>query len=612
MDPTKYPNLDESDIISFDIETYDPELIKKGPGVYRNDGCILGVAISDGQFKEYYSFNHKDTDQDNEKNKRYIADVLKNDVPKIGANILYDIDWLQNSERYNLQINGRLNDIQIAEPLLCEYKNSFSLDNLAKDYLGLKKETDILQNWCNENGIKTKNPREYMYKYPFELVRKYAKEDAYLPIKIFEIQLQKLKEEDLYDLYRMETELLPLLIQMRKIGVKLDVDKVNSKIDYLQTELKKSKKELINKYGDFNVKSSSQIAKVLDSYGVEYERNTPTELMIAKGIKIGNPKLDKDSLKTIKHPIVEHILKIREYRTILDTFFINSYTKLRVGDRIHAMFNPLRSDQYGTVSGRFSSTKPNLQQQPSGVETMGTFCREVFIPEENHLWGKLDWSQIEYRLIAHYARGDKSELVREKYNNDPTTDYHQMIMDWTGLNRKEAKMLNFGMAYFMGAFSCSKKFGWTMEEAQTLIENYHREVPFVKETRAHVVKIAKLRGYLKTILKRRARISPKMTMEKKEYSIFNRLIQGSAADLMKKAMVDSHKAGVFNTLYPHLTVHDELDISVPKTKEGKEAVLELKNIMENCVKLRVPIIADLEIGEDWGNVSKEKAKEFFK
>lgn len=615
MNKNPYPNLNKSKIIAFDIETYDPELKDKGTGVYRKDGYILGVSISNGDFTHYYNINHKYkngdkiTKEEQNKNLKYLKDVLSNNVPKVAANILYDYDWLVNG--YGFKINGNLHDIQIAEPLICEYRDSFSLDNLGKTYLNRKKEKTLIDEFCKEHNLKG-DSRKHLYLMPYETVQEYAKVDSLLLPKILSKQLYILKEEELVDLYKLEIGLIPLLMQMRKIGVRLDVNQVNQKIDFLVNSIKESKKLINNKYGEFNVKSSKQIAKLFDKLKIPYNRNEPTEKMKEKGLTIGNPNLDKTALKAIDHELPKHILQIREFRTVLKTFFVNSFTDLRVNDRLHTNFNPLKSDNFGTISGRYSSTKPNLQQIPGKEETMGDFCREVFLPEENHLWGRLDWSQIEYRLIAHYARGEKSELVRKKYNEDPTTDYHQMIMDWTGLNRKEAKMLNFGMAYFMGVFTCSKKFGWTMQESKEFINTYHKEVPFVKETRQHVVKIAKLRGYLRTVLKRRARISSYMVQNRKEYSIFNRLIQGSAADIMKKAMYDSYNAGLFNTLIPHLTVHDELDVSVPKTKEGIEALKELKHIMETCVTLKVPITADLETGENWGNVSENHAQNFLK
>jgi DNA polymerase-1 len=224
------------------------------------------------------------------------------------------------------------------------------------------------------------------------------------------------------------------------------------------------------------------------------------------------------------------------------------------------------------------------------------------VPEEDHRWIKIDYSQIEYRIIAHYATGKKSEEVREMYNKDPHTDYHEYVMGLSGLERKPAKNLNFGAAYCMGPATCAKKFHWTLEHATELLETYHREVPFVQTTRDRVIKIAKERGYIRTIAGRRSRVSDAMRANKKEYSMFNRLIQGTAADVMKKGMLDAYEAGIFETLAPHLTVHDEMDVSEPRTKEGREATLELKHIMEDVFELKVPIIADLEVGDNWHDV----------
>lgn len=606
----KRPDLSKSKIIGFDTETYDPELLQRGTGVYRKDGMMVGFSLSNDDFSEYYDVGHPGVTTDTKrKNMNYLKDVMSNNVPKVAANISYDYDWIVNG--YDIPINGILHDIQIAEPLICEYRNSFSLANLARLYLGREKQKTEIDKYCEKQGWKGKSA-SWIWKMPYETVRPYGRVDAELLIPILKIQLQLLKEQELTSLYEIEMGLIPLVMQMRKVGVRLDVDLLNTKIDTVIDSLRIEKENMTKKYGEFNVKSTKQIAKVFDELGIKYKRNEPTALMKEKGHTIGNPNLDKDALKLIDHELPKQILQIREYRTILNTFLVNSFTDLRVGERLHTNFNPLRSDNYGTVSGRYSSTKPNLQQIPSQEETMGKFCREIFIPEEGYVWAKLDWSQIEYRLIAHYARGDKSELIRQQYINDPKTDYHKLVMDWTGLDRTNAKRLNFGMAYFMGVFTCSKKFQWTMEEAKEFIRIYHEAVPFVKTTRTHVVKIAKIRGFLKTILKRRARISPKMVNERREYSIFNRLIQGSAADLMKKAMYDSYKEGLFNVLVPHLTVHDELDVSVPKTKAGKEALIRLKQIMETCVELRVPIRADLEVGNNWADVSEEKANIFLK
>ena len=287
-------------------------------------------------------------------------------------------------------------------------------------------------------------------------------------------------------------------------------------------------------------------------------------------------------------------------KTLLEMFII-PYQDLIVDGRLHCNFNPLRSDEGGTVSGRFSSSNPNLQQVSAKKEgNEGQIIRKIFIPEENQLWLKNDWSQIEYRLIAHYARGAGSDTIRNRYNNDPKTDYHDEMGQMTGLpDRKIVKTLNFGAAYGMGPKKMALTYGWTEEYAYNIYNMYHAKVPFVHITSNAVANTASTRGYIKTILGRKARLKSK----DKSYVMFNRLIQGSAADLMKKAIADSYEAGVFNTLTPHLTVHDELDCSMPNTKEGREAAKELKLIMENCIKLKVPIISDAELGENWGTLT---------
>lgn len=598
-----FPTFPLNKMIGFDIETFDPQLKEKGPGVYRKDGYILGVSISDGDFSEYYNFDKTmPTDQSIEKNMNYIRDLLGKNNPKLGANIQYDIDWLQNG--YGIAVNGELNDIQIAEPLLDSFRFSYTLDALGKDYLGIGKDKNEIDAYCLERGWKG-DSRQYLYKVPYELVRKYAKTDALLPLQIFEKQKEKLAKENLLDLYRMEMDLTPLLLQMRKVGVRLDVPKIQPKIDWLKKEIFTNQNYLDSKYGKVNVRSGKQMKELFYRIGLEYFRKAPTEKMILKGVTEGNPIFAKDFLETVDHEFCKKTLDIRAYSTILGTFFEGAYVDKRVGERLHGLFHQLKADDTGTISGRLSGTKPNLQNQPS-KGAMGSFCREIFLPEDGCDWGSLDFSQIEYRFLAHFATGKGAREIRQRYKDDPNTDYHQFIMDLTGLDRKPAKTINFGLMYFMGVAALAKKLGCDYEKAKEFVDIYHANVPFLKQTRFDVVKTAKSRGYVKTILNRRARVSKKMALAKSEYAIFAHLISGSAADLMKKSMVDSYKAGVFNVLFPHTTVHDELGFSIPRNKEGVEATKELKFVMENCLKLNVPVFAELKIGDNWGRASKDK------
>ena len=586
-----YPELVDSKIISFDIETYDPELPDKGPGVYRRDGNVLGVALANDQgFQEYYNVGHPGTDMEEKQNNlKFIRDVLALPMKKLGAGILYDMDWLENF--LGIKVNGELHDVQIAEPLINENQR-VSLELLADKYKAESKRTHILQDFCDDHGL-AGDPRKYIYMMPFEMVREYALGDVLAPLEIFQKQWAILKSQDLLTIYTMEMELIPLLLQMRMTGVPIDLQAIEEGIAFLKNFVSTKSEETFAKYGEFNVNSSIQVARVFDRLGVAYPSTAK-----------GHPNIDKSVLEyTIDHPIATDILSIRGAMKV-GTFFINAFLGHNVNGRIHCMFHPNKTEKYGTKSGRFSSTNPNLQQVPARDEVFGPLCRRVFVPEVDCTWAKIDWNQIEYRLIAHYGIGENAEVIRNKYRNDSNTDYHKVIMDLTGLTRKRSKTLNFGMAYAMGAFTMSKKFGWDIEECEEMIALYNEEVPFVRATRSKVSKVARNRGHITTILGRRARVTPEMLENKKEYQMFNRLIQGSAADLMKKAMRDAYDDGIFNVLIPHLTVHDELDFSIPRTKEGTEATMELKRIMETCVKLKVPVIADLEVGPNWADVEE--------
>ncbi len=598
----RYPDLSDSKIISFDIETKDPELLKKGSGVYRKDGHILGVSIANEQgFAEYYNVGHLDCSYETkQKNLAYIRDVLATPVQKLAVNAKYDLDWLMNG--YNIPVNGTWNDIQIAEPLLDEYAKSYSLDALAQKYLGKGKEKNEIDQWCEDKKLKG-DARKHLWKMPYALVKKYAIADATLPIDIFRKQKEQLKEQDLIKLYRMEMDLFPLLLQMRRTGVLIDTKKLDVYKGHIQEEMQILQKKLRNNYGEFNHNSAKQIQEVFDILKIDYPLTEK-----------GNPSFAAGSLKKCGHSIARDILELRHKEKIFGTFLENYFTGHAVNGRIHCEFNSLRGDKYGTISGRFSSSNPNLQNIPKQNEDdeIATMCRSVFVPEQGCWWGSIDYSQIEYRFIAHYAEGPKSTDIKEQYNNDPTTDYHKVIEEMTGTPRKKAKTLNFGIGYGMGVSKLAIAMGTNDEEAKELRDNYHRMAPFVKFTQRKISNVVRRRGYIRTILNRRARMTEKQREEGKEYTFFNRLMQGSAADLMKKAMVDCYKAGIFETLALHITVHDELDVSVPKTKQGVEAFCEMKNLMENALTLEVPIRAEAELGDSWASANKENFREIKK
>jgi DNA polymerase-1 len=605
-----YPDLSKSKLIGIDTETKDPELSTKGSGAYTNNGRLVGFSLANEQgFAEYYNVGHLGcTEEESTKNLEYLRKVMALPIPKVGTNLKYDIGWIDVWA--GIPIAPPYYDITFAEALLDEYcRGKNNLDALAQKYLGESKKNSKLLEYCQKMGwstTKRKGGREYIWKMPYADVREYAIGDAEQPIKIWLQQEKLLQEQGLTEVYDLEQRLLPLLICMKRNGVRVDESKLLRLGMKLSDEIYRLQNVLNKEVGfDLNVDSSKQLQQVFDKRNWSYPRNPPTEVMKKKGQTLGNPSFDKFALKEMEYLFAEKVLRLRHLKTLMK-FFIIPYPKLMTDGVLRADFNQLNADEAGTISGRFSGSKPNLQQVTSKVEEdlelpwlTGQVIRELFIPFENCDWLKIDWAQIEYRFIAHYGIGAGSEKIRQRYNEDPNTDYHSEMMEMTGIeNRKDVKGLNFGAAYEMGWRAMAKLFGWPLDYARTVHTMYHNKVPFIKHTSKKVARVAEQRGYIKTILNRRARLRHR----DKSYTMFNRLIQGSAADLMKLAMVQAWEEGLFEVLIPHLTVHDEIDCSVPRTQEGRAAALRLKEIMETCLKLRVPILADAEIGENWGKL----------
>lgn len=599
LNKMRYPDLSHESVISIDIETREHNFSTLGPSNYRSTkGYILGVAIATNNHAEYYNY-------DNPIDKQYIKDVMKLNSTKIGHSLIYDIDWLESE---GITVNGRLHDIMIAEALIDNEKSSYSLDSIAQDYLNETKSEQELEDYLlQHNSIKTsktKPVQNYLYLLPHILVRKYAIQDVNIPLKVFKKQQAIINSMGLGPLFELESDLIKVLLYMRKTGALYDSDisqQCTNEINKIYSETKRLLKE---NYGNPNVNSTDQIAYVMDKLDISYPYTDK-----------GNPSIRREYLEYL----IEQ--KGYEHYSVIDFFpsLVHSARRLGKSERdyitgirenfvgydglIRCSFHQTRDqNNYGTVSGRFSCSKPNLQQMTSKDrdDFLGGLVRRAFIPTPGHDWLKIDYSQIEYRFIAHYAKGPGSKEIRDNYNYDPNTDYHQYIQDLTGLDRPIAKNLNFGIAFGMGSNKMAKLYGWDAYKTYEILSTYHDNAPFVKYTMQDVGRAAVSRGYIKTILGRRAQCKDK----RKSYVMFNRLIQGSAADLLKKAMVDIYKSGILKQTPLHLTVHDELDFSVPKGGKQKELIKDLVYIMENAIKLRVPVVAEASIGPNWGDVEK--------
>lgn len=578
-------------MIAIDTETYDPDLKEKGPGV-RRDGYVAGLAIgTDSGERFYLPVRHKLGGNLAPEHVLSWAKInlTRPNQPKVGANLLYDLDYL---EQEGVKVEGPFHDVQIAEPLLDENKMSYALEVLGMEYLAEGKKDGALYQWCADSyGGKTTREGQAtnIWRAPTTLVGPYAEGDVDLPLRIIGLQREELEKQGLTELFTLESELMPMVLAMRRRGVRVNVEAAEKFHETATAEIKRMTGDL----GHINVNAGEDLVRLCKKEGIQYPTTDK-----------GNPSFRKDWLLHNPHPKMRMVSEIRTLMKLRDTFVKGYILGCNINGRIHCSFNQLRSDDSGTVSGRFSSSDPNLQNIPTRT-AMGKAIRAMFLPEEDEIWGRFDWSQIEYRLLTHYAMGTGSEEARETYRSKPDTDFHQMVCDMISkiiaIERSSAKNINFGLVYGMGEELLASILGVSSEKARELIDAYHKGVPFVRYTANMASKRAQKREYIHTLLGRRRRFPGGNFTHK----ALNALLQGGNADIMKKAMVLIWKSGVCDVLgAPLLTVHDELDWSVPKSAIAEEAMREVHHIMETCVTIKVPIIAAREEGVDWGHLKK--------
>jgi DNA polymerase I-like protein with 3'-5' exonuclease and polymerase domains len=615
--PSTFPDLSGAKRIAIDLETCDPDLKTHGPGT-RRGSYIVGVAVgTDDGFRGYYPVAHV---LGGNFNKEVVYKWLNKELsrvgqPKIGANLLYDLEFLEVAGVY---VEGPFYDVQVAAPLINENHRSYSLDAIAQRVLGESKVTNDLYLWLAlaHGGTPTaKDQGGRIHLAPTWIVGPYAEGDVDLPLRIFKEQEKVLNANELDKIFLLESRLIPMLLDMRIGGVRVDLDKVEKARDASVKSFNEYIKMMELELGfGIDIWSANSLEKAFKKKQIEYPY-TPT----------GKPSFTKPFLEAHSDPFVTMVLDARKLDKLRSTFLEGTILSKHINGRIYTQFNQLKSDDTGTITGRFSSTNPNLQFIPIRDRILGPLVRGMFIPEDGDEWVKDDYSQIEYRIITHYATGKSAEKAREEYRNDPRTDYHSMVAEMCNIARTPAKTINFGLAYGMGVDKLALSLRLDKDTARILINEYHDKVPFLKELMSACMDVAAQRGYIKTILGRRLHFDlwenryTSETITNDEYDkleisarrgyrrtklhkALNKLIQGSAADVLKSAMVDLWESGVCKVIRPLLTVHDELDWSKPKTPEAEEAHKVAVRIMEQTVKFSIPIIVDTESGPDWGHV----------
>ena len=601
LPPEEFPDLSKYNEIAIDLETKDPDLTKMGSGSIAKNGEVVGIAVAVKDWSGYYPIAHEGGGNlDRKKVLKWFQGVLSPPAMKIFHNSMYDVCWIR---ALGLSVNGRIVDTMIASAIVDENQMRYDLNNCAKRYTGKgKNETDLYQA-AKDWGVDAKAE---MYRLPAIYVGAYAEKDAEITYELWQELKKEIISQDLNSIFQLETDLFPCLVDMRFLGVRVDIEGAHKLKEELSKEEKSSLLQVKKETGvDVQIWAARSIAQVFEKLGLPFDRTEKTQA----------PSFTKNFLQNHAHPLVKRIARAREINKA-HTTFIDTIIKHNHKGRIHAEINQLRGDNGGTVTGRFSYSNPNLQQIPARDKEIGPKIRSLFIPEEGHTWGCFDYSQQEPRLVVHYAALQNlygvNEVLEAYRSGD--ADFHTIVADMAEIPRSQAKTINLGLFYGMGKNKLQAELGVSKDKAEDLFKQYHNKVPFVKQLMDNVMYRAQDSGKIRTLLGRLCRfhlwepnqfgIHKALPHEQAlaehgpgikrayTYKALNKLIQGSAADMTKKAMLELYK----EKITPHIQVHDELDISVNNNAD------KIKEIMESAVSLEVPNKVDYESGPNWGTI----------
>lgn len=652
-------------VCGIDCEVHDPKLKTAGWSWKYHEGYILctsifyenldEVKIIPGIHNDNCTYSEEERINQNE----IVKNLLKNEnVIIIGANIIYDIGWLLYE--YNMttyDVKAKLIDVLMAQRILDEW-TIHSLESLSQMYLGYGKQTTKIEPWIKEHVSSKGDFRQYLKEAPYNLLLDYVAVDSKNPVKIWKKQLTLLKNENLVERVKLEFSCILPILQITINGFCFNVEDKKENLKLLTKYRDILKESFLKNYSldKFNVNSSQHIASLCDTYDIPYKYKITLKTYEGKNIdnldylnkvyniakkiivsirKVKNqlvafvpsgmvertvdlleeegftcnasPNVDKKffEVNRDKYEVIDIIANWKLANGIISKILGEKYDRFITKDndgvyRIHSQFNI--SD---TVTFRLSSQKANLQQIPSkgalklhDIElSFPALTRALFQANPNQVLWKIDYGQIEYRLICNIAVGEGAEEVRAEFAKNPKLDFHQYVVDLTGLSRKFAKNMSFGVSFGLSLASMAENFGWTLEHATEIAEQYHEHMPFVLPTLTLIGDIAKERGYIRTVCGSHARLQN----ESKSYTMLNRYTQGSGAEILKTAITQAYEEGLWKNLGVVNTIHDELVGSVDVNFDRILDVYKMAHVMRTCVKLRVPLEAEPEFGDNWAS-----------
>lgn len=537
-------------------------------------------------------------------------ELNRTDLWVVGANNQYDMEGL-----WSLGVEWKCKwlDVQLIEALIDEEQISYALNTLCVKYLGKCKDESLLNEAARAHGV---DPKGGLWKLHAKYVGPYAEFDAACCLKILDEQLKEIQAQDLKQIFELEHKLLPIIFQMRLNGIKIDMDVAKSLSADLKVQEDDLRIELIRDVGrDIDVWSNPQLASLCGQRNIQFPRTLK-----------GNPSFTADWIRSFSDPTIQLISEIREVNRMRQTFVDDWVFGNLINGRIHPQWRQIASDDGGTRTGRMAASNPNPQQVPAAKRRngqpnpIGKKIRSMFIADDGD-WLKGDYSQQEPRILTHFAAicgFTGAVLARLAYQTNPEMDFYQFMVEAAGINRRMAKDMYLGRCYGMGKKKLAMKINKPLDECENILRDFDEKVPFVKEIADKCMQLANTRGYVRTLCGRRRHFNlwepseygkmgygePPLRKEEAEkkwgkslkrsnaHKALNALIQGSAADMMKSAIILMWEE---MGKVPYITVHDELGVGV----QSPEEVSQIKHIMEHCVEMTVPVGVEIEVGKTW-------------
>jgi len=633
--PDSIPDLRGLSQISLDTENHDAGLSKgKGPGWATGDGFVCGISIAwraEEIHSIYLPIKHPETECfDPKQVGQWIKDHAKAGVKFIFHNATYDVGWI--NEQWKIPPTYKVGDTGCMAYICDENRLSYSLNSLCK-WRGLPgKDETVLREAAVAYGI---DPKSDLWRLPARFVGSYAEQDAASTLMLAENLDKEIDLQGVRAAYNLEMDLLPMVHEMRRRGVRIDMNAAERSFYKFKAQSADALQELTDKLdhqvGIDEIRSNKWLTNAFDKLNLSYPLTRKT----------GAPSFESKWMKDHDHWLPRLISRAKQREEAAEKFIKGYIMDFSTNGRLHATIHQFKSENLtddegfggGTRTYRFSYSDPPLQQIPHRDEELMQEIRGVFMPEQGEDWCSADYSQQEYRLIVHYAetmKFAKANEAADRYRTDPDTDFHSMVAEMTGLERKPAKDCNFAKAYGAGVRKFAFMIKKSEEEAKQIMERYDEKMPFVKQLYDRCQQEAGRRGYIRLldgakirfdwwVAKWRdhntdwnvkngmadcqydeaiRRINDKthpwygQTMRRSRCNKgMNSLIQGGAARQTKLAMRDCWRAGHV----PLLQVHDELCFSISDKKIG----LEIADIMKNTIQLRVPMKVDIDIGSSW-------------